>query len=338
MVGRGGARAASCSAGGSRSRTPSPTICPGAGPLGVVLVHGFVCNRGFWNPWLRRFREAGVPFVAVNLEPVFGRIGDYVGIVDAAVARAREATGRAPLVVAHSMGGLGGAGLARAVPVPGSRSSMWSPSGSPHHGTWLARFGITPNGLQVMRRANDWLDALQEKRSRRRANHPGRFTCFLQPLRQHRVPAVDGHAAGVTTAMCPAARTCTAARSRRCSRRSGRGSRQRSAKPRLVPQHAAADLVELDARTARGSCLRRSPRRLALVELEENRPDHRSARKICSSTVWRAPGCVAPSIRMRRPVRRAARRGWAGLVDRVVVGPDGVLEGDAGLFMPSTVP
>lgn len=21
---------------------------------GIVLVHGFVCNRGIWNPWLRR--------------------------------------------------------------------------------------------------------------------------------------------------------------------------------------------------------------------------------------------------------------------------------------------
>ena len=57
------------------------------GRLGVVLVHGFVCNRGFWNAWMRRFRSADVPFVAVDLEPVFGRIDDYVPIVDAAVVR-----------------------------------------------------------------------------------------------------------------------------------------------------------------------------------------------------------------------------------------------------------
>src|SRR3990167_1644611 len=75
------------------------------GRLGVVFVHGFVCNRGFWNPWLARLRAADVPFAAVNLEPVFGRIDDYVPIVDVAVRRVREATGRAPLIVAHSMGG-----------------------------------------------------------------------------------------------------------------------------------------------------------------------------------------------------------------------------------------
>lgn len=148
------------------------------GRLGVVLVHGFVCNRGFWNPWLRRFREADVPFVAVNLEPVFGRIGDYVGIVDAAVARVREATGRAPLVVAHSMGGLAvRAWLSRCATTDAVEHVVTI--GSPHHGTWLARFGHTPNGRQ-MRRANDWLARLQESEAARSAGAPpyARFTCF----------------------------------------------------------------------------------------------------------------------------------------------------------------
>lgn len=147
------------------------------GRLGVVLVHGFVCNRGFWNLWLRRLRPAGVPFVAVNLEPVFGSIDDYVPIVEAAVARVREATGRAPLVVAHSMGGL-------AVRAWLTRSAAPEPVehvvtiGSPHAGTWLARFGVTPNGLQ-MRRANAWLDALQAAEARRGSDSAyARFTCF----------------------------------------------------------------------------------------------------------------------------------------------------------------
>lgn len=147
------------------------------GRLGVVLVHGFVCNRGFWNAWMRRFRSADVPFVAVDLEPVFGRIDDYVPIVEAAVARVRAATGRAPLVVAHSMGGL-------AVRTWLARSREPDPVehvvtiGSPHAGTWLARFGITPNGLQ-MRRPNAWLDALRDDETRRRGASPyERFTCF----------------------------------------------------------------------------------------------------------------------------------------------------------------
>jgi hypothetical protein len=50
------------------------------GIRGVVLVHGFVCNRGLWNPWLQRLTAQGTPFIAVNLEPVFGSIDDTIGI------------------------------------------------------------------------------------------------------------------------------------------------------------------------------------------------------------------------------------------------------------------
>ena len=46
---------------------------PMPGPGGaVVLVHGFVCNRGFWLPWLRALRDRGLAYATVNLEPVFG--------------------------------------------------------------------------------------------------------------------------------------------------------------------------------------------------------------------------------------------------------------------------
>jgi triacylglycerol lipase len=40
-----------------------------AGKTGIVFVHGLVCNRGLWNPWLSRLRQLDIPFVAVNLEP-----------------------------------------------------------------------------------------------------------------------------------------------------------------------------------------------------------------------------------------------------------------------------
>lgn len=147
------------------------------GRLGVVFVHGFVCNRGFWNPWMARLRSAGVPFVAVNLEPVFGRIDDYVPIVDSAVRRVREATGRAPLIVAHSMGGLATrAWLSRCAERDAVEHVVTI--GSPHHGTWLARFGVTPNGLQ-MRRPNAWLDELRAAEAARDGASPyARFTCF----------------------------------------------------------------------------------------------------------------------------------------------------------------
>lgn len=145
-----------------------PTECRGRVPC--LFVHGFVCNRGFWNPWMRRLRAQGVPFVAVNLEPVFGSVDDYVRTIDAAARRLRDATGRAPFVIAHSMGGLAvrawlaetGASVAHVVTI-----------GTPHHGTWLARLGMSANGRQ-MRQRGRWLDALAAREASPRAG----FTCF----------------------------------------------------------------------------------------------------------------------------------------------------------------
>jgi triacylglycerol lipase len=75
-------------------RWPDHLPADAQGRRGVLLVHGFVCNRGVWNPWLQRLHARDVPFVAVNLEPVFGSIDDYVGILEQAVRRLEAATGK----------------------------------------------------------------------------------------------------------------------------------------------------------------------------------------------------------------------------------------------------
>jgi hypothetical protein len=142
-----------------------------AGRTPCLFVHGFVCNRGFWNPWMRRLRAEGVPFIAVDLEPVFGQLDDYVPILEAAVRRLEQATGRAPFVVAHSMGGLAVRAWMATCAMP--RVAHVVTIGTPHHGTWLARFSLTPNGLQ-MRQGSPWLQSLGSR-------EPGdfrRFTCF----------------------------------------------------------------------------------------------------------------------------------------------------------------
>ncbi|MBC7956008.1 MAG: alpha/beta fold hydrolase [Cytophagales bacterium] len=140
---------------------------------GVVLVHGFVCNRGLWNRWAPRFREQGVPFVAVNLEPVFGTISDYAPIVEQAVRRLEQATGQAPVLVGHSMGGL--AIRAWIAAFNGSeRVHRVITIGSPHRGTWLGRFGTTQNARE-MALGTDWQRALETRES---AEHFERFTCF----------------------------------------------------------------------------------------------------------------------------------------------------------------
>jgi len=124
---------------------------------GVVLVHGFFCNRGLWNPWLRRFRAADVPFVAVNLEPVLGSIDDYGATIGAAVAAVEAATGQEPLVVAHSMGGL--AVRAWLAATPDARVHRLVTIATPHAGTRLARHARGANAAQ-MREGSAWLAAL----------------------------------------------------------------------------------------------------------------------------------------------------------------------------------
>lgn len=157
-----------------RSRAwPDHLPAEGRGRRGVLLIHGFVCNRGLWNRWMQRLTMMGVPFVAVNLEPVFGSIDETIGHVEHAMRRLEGATGRTPIVVAHSMGGL-------------VLRRWWAEQGddrrvhhaitiaSPHRGTWIARFAFSRNG-QEMRQGSPWLAKLHA------AEPPPRFakfTCF----------------------------------------------------------------------------------------------------------------------------------------------------------------
>jgi hypothetical protein len=129
-----------------------------AGRTGVVLVHGFVCNRGFWNPWMRELRARGHAFVAVNLEPVFASIDAYAGAIEEAVQRVARCTGRPPLLVCHSMGGLAARAWWRDAGGQPAVAGLVT-IGTPHGGTWIARFSASPNGRQ-MRLASAWLRRL----------------------------------------------------------------------------------------------------------------------------------------------------------------------------------
>lgn len=168
------------------------------GQRGVVLVHGFVCNRGLWNPWMRVLRSRNVPFIAVNLEPLFGSVDNYADVIESAVTRMERATGQPVVLVGHSMGGLairawlrrhtGDARVHRAITI-----------GSPHHGTWLARFGRTENGIQ-MRQRGPWLTQLG-------AEEPvGRFdifTCFYGHCDNIVFPASAGMLPGALNVHVP---------------------------------------------------------------------------------------------------------------------------------------
>ncbi|MEO8312257.1 MAG: alpha/beta fold hydrolase [Caldimonas sp.] len=171
---------------------------------GVLFVHGFFCNRGLWNRWLRRLRRADIPFVAVNLEPVFASIDDHGQTIAAAVARLQQATGLAPVVVAHSMGGLAvRAWLAAAAEVPVHHVVTIA---SPHAGTRLGEHGIGANvrgaNIRQMRFGSDWLAQLLQRES---VAARTRFTCFwghcdniVFPTRSATLPGADNRQLGGT--------------------------------------------------------------------------------------------------------------------------------------------
>ena len=141
---------------------------------GVVFVHGFVCNRGVWLPWLRQLQaDPDRDFIAVDLEPVFGPIERYAATVADAVERVRRSTGRAPLVVAHSMGGL-------AVRYWLASTGHWRDVyrvvtiATPHAGTQLSRRAGPTNAGQ-MAYDSRWLRALAAMED---ATARAKFVCF----------------------------------------------------------------------------------------------------------------------------------------------------------------
>jgi Alpha/beta hydrolase family len=128
------------------------------GKTGIVFIHGFVCNRGFWTPWMRQARDRGHAFAAVNLEPVFCSIDEYCATIDRAVDAVTRATGRPPLLVCHSMGGLAARAWLRHCGGQ-ARAAHVVTIATPHGGTWLARFSRLPPGRD-MRIGCDWISAL----------------------------------------------------------------------------------------------------------------------------------------------------------------------------------
>ena len=137
------------------------------GLRGVVFVHGYICNRGLWNPWMKRLLKLDRAFVAVSLEPVFASLDDYVPQLERAVRRIEAATGLAPVIVAHSMGGLVARAWLRSRATH-KRSDGTDEAarlitiGTPHRGTWLAGLGRTPNARD-MRVDSPWMAALAAK-------------------------------------------------------------------------------------------------------------------------------------------------------------------------------
>jgi pimeloyl-ACP methyl ester carboxylesterase len=159
-----------------RANTIADHLAPQAdvqGQRGVVFVHGLLCNRGFWTPWLKRLQGRGHAFVAVNLEPMFGPIDHYVLQIDDAVQQITRATGLPPLLVCHSMGGLAARAWLQRMKAE-ARVHHVVTIATPHRGTWLARFGRGHNSRQ-MRLLSDWQAQLDHDMP---ADRHTLFTCW----------------------------------------------------------------------------------------------------------------------------------------------------------------
>jgi triacylglycerol lipase len=171
---------------------------------GVVFVHGFICNRGIWNAWYPELEKQRIPYVAINLEPVFASIESYAKLLDAAVARMWAHTNQAPLVICHSMGGLVVRNWLRAQGADASVHRVVT-LGTPHHGTRIGdgmpQLPFIANAHQ-MRFDSAWLtDLARDEPPSRRA----KFVCFYSccdnivfPASSATLPGADNrHVAGV---------------------------------------------------------------------------------------------------------------------------------------------
>ena len=138
-------------------------------------------------------KDSNVPFIAVNLEPIFGSIDDYRDTIAAAVATLTAATAQPPVVVAHSMGGLAVRAWLATLDDASAIHRVVTVA-SPHAGTRMARRSLALN-IGEMRIGGDWLESLWSRES---PSTRERFVCFWShcdnivfPTRTATLPEAD---------------------------------------------------------------------------------------------------------------------------------------------------
>ena len=130
-----------------------------AGRIPVLLVHGYLCNRGAWWWMRRRLRARNYMVATINLEPPLASIDALATQLSGRIDAVLALTGAAQVVlVTHSMGGL----VARAYlqRCGAGRVAALVTLGAPHHGTEAARLGCGQNARQ-MQPGGPWLQALE---------------------------------------------------------------------------------------------------------------------------------------------------------------------------------
>jgi len=136
-----------------------PPLAPD-GRMPVILVHGFVSNRGTLCGLAHALDKAGVgPVFVPSLPAVYAPIEEFAAHLDRVVREVMQATGQPRVfLVCHSMGGL----IARAYMAAHGAGNLAGlvTLGSPHHGTVLAVAAYGANARQ-MRIGSDFLRGLE---------------------------------------------------------------------------------------------------------------------------------------------------------------------------------
>ncbi len=133
-----------------------------ADAIPVLMVHGYLSNRGLLHSLVGALEAAGVKGVRTfNFRCLFHPLDDYVAELELQATKVLGESGAPKLVlVCHSLGGLvarswisrhGAARVAKLITIA-----------TPHHGTVLAKLGLGANALQ-MRRGCGFLGSLAAK-------------------------------------------------------------------------------------------------------------------------------------------------------------------------------
>ncbi len=159
-----------------RANFPERLIVNDASRPAVLLIHGYMCNRGMWRPWLLGGLPRHWNIATISLEPVYGEVEEYADSMHRAIEKLSAESGAEKVtLVCHSMGGLaaraylrtkGHDAIARVITID-----------TPHHGTVFARQGHGANARQ-MRHSSDYV--LQPGTER----GAGRVHLLCKPARQ----------------------------------------------------------------------------------------------------------------------------------------------------------
>jgi triacylglycerol esterase/lipase EstA (alpha/beta hydrolase family) len=157
----------------------------------ILLVHGYLCNRGLWWSFKRWLAAQGRVAYTLDLEPVLGDIDRYADVLDGRIEQITKATGVARVtLIAGSMGGLAArAYLRRFGP---QRVARVITLASPHSGSRHAWLALGINGRQ-MRPESEWLQRLARFEDGRL---PVPFVCIYSWHDDMVSPADSGRLAG----------------------------------------------------------------------------------------------------------------------------------------------